>query len=307
MPPPGSITSAGFDMNGAIAGGQIGYNWQSSNWVFGLEADAAVVGREGQSGAINCAATLVGGVCLPGLTFLPAGATGTSLAVDQNLEWFGTVRGRAGMLATPQVLFYATGGLAYGSIKTSGAFAGFNANGVAVAAIGSNSDIRVGWTVGAGIEGKITSNWSAKLEYLYMDFDSFSAATLHARAGQPDQRQCGFALPRPHPARRHELHLRRPGDREVLISALSSSRQIKAPASSGAFLLCRREKGCGRCDRRRLRTVGRKRFALAREPLQYGTLLEHDPEKLGTGFPKGSCSNKKDGADDGSKRRHHAP
>ena len=37
--PPGSILGAGFDMNGAIAGGQIGYNWQTSNWVFGLEAD----------------------------------------------------------------------------------------------------------------------------------------------------------------------------------------------------------------------------------------------------------------------------
>ena len=40
VPAAGSIIGAGYDMNGAIAGGQIGYNWQSSNWVFGLEADA---------------------------------------------------------------------------------------------------------------------------------------------------------------------------------------------------------------------------------------------------------------------------
>ena len=105
--------------------------------------------------------------------------TGTSLTVDQHLEWFGTVRGRVGVLATPRVLFYATGGLAYGSIKTTGAI-GVTRNGVAVALVGSNSDVRFGWTVGAGVEGKITSNWSAKLEYLYMDFDRLPRRDLHA-------------------------------------------------------------------------------------------------------------------------------
>jgi outer membrane immunogenic protein len=178
-PPPGSITSAGYDMDGAIAGGQIGYNWQSNNWVFGLEADAQWSDEKGRA-AYLCAATVVpaAGVCLPGLTFLPPGVTGTALTLDQHLEWFGTVRGRVGVLATPRVLFYATGGLAYGSIKTTGALAGFNGNGVAVASIGSSSDVRFGWTVGAGIEGKLDHNWSAKLEYLYMDFDTFRAGTF---------------------------------------------------------------------------------------------------------------------------------
>lgn len=178
--PPGSVSSGGFDMNGAIAGGQIGYNWQSSNWVFGLEADAQWSGEKG-SNRYNCASTVIpaGGVCLPGLTFLPAGATGTALTVDQSLEWFGTVRGRAGVLVTPKVLFYGTGGLAYGSIKTTGTLAGNNgANGLAVASVGSNSDVRVGWTVGAGVEGKITTNWSAKLEYLYMDLQSYRSGTF---------------------------------------------------------------------------------------------------------------------------------
>ena len=84
MPPAGSITSAGYDMNGAIAGGQIGYNWQSSNWVWGLEADAQWSDEKGRA-AYLCAATVVpaAGVCLPGLTFLPPGVTGTGLALDQ--------------------------------------------------------------------------------------------------------------------------------------------------------------------------------------------------------------------------------
>jgi len=177
VPPAGSILGSSFDMNGGIAGGQLGYNWQTSNWVWGLEADLQWSGERGSS-AYRCAATGVGGVCFPGLTFLPAGATGTNVALDQSLEWFGTVRGRAGLLATPQVLLYGTGGLAYGSIKTSAALSGFNPNGTAVASFGSNTETRVGWTVGAGVEGMITRNWTAKLEYLYMDLGRHNAGTF---------------------------------------------------------------------------------------------------------------------------------
>jgi outer membrane immunogenic protein len=177
--PPGSIISNGFDVNGGIAGGQAGYNWQTSNWVLGLEADIQWSGERGRA-FFNCAATATGGPCLPGLTFLPPGALGTSLALEQKLEWFGTVRGRAGFLATPRVLLYGTGGLAYGSLKTTGTLAGFNPNGAAIAVVGSNSDTRVGWTLGAGAEAMITANWTAKLEYLYIDLgrSNFTALTL---------------------------------------------------------------------------------------------------------------------------------
>ena len=68
--------------------------------------------------------------------------------------------------------------------------------GIAVASIASNSDMRFGWTVGAGIEGKITNNWSAKLEYLYMDFDTFRAGTFTLAPGSLDQRKRGHALHR---------------------------------------------------------------------------------------------------------------
>jgi outer membrane immunogenic protein len=70
--PPGSITNARFDMNGGVAGGQAGYNWQVGNFVWGLEADIQWSGERGRA-AFNCAATIAGGACLPGLTFLPAG------------------------------------------------------------------------------------------------------------------------------------------------------------------------------------------------------------------------------------------
>lgn len=111
-----------------------------------------------------------------GLAFLPAGAgAGTTLTIDQKLEWFGTVRGRVGILATPKVLFYGTGGVAFGEIKTTGMMTGFTPAGVAIASTGSTWETRVGWTVGAGVEGKITQNWSAKLKYLSMDLGRFSS------------------------------------------------------------------------------------------------------------------------------------
>ena len=183
VPPPGSVTSSGFDMNGGIAGGQAGYNWQvNTSWVLGLEADIQWSGEKGRA-AYGCAGTLAGGVCLPGLTFLPAGGTGTNLALQDKLEWFGTVRGRAGLLATPKVLLYGTGGLAYGSIKTTATLTGFDPNGGALAFVGSSSNTRVGWTVGAGIEGMITQNWTAKLEYLYMDLGRFNNASFTLAPG----------------------------------------------------------------------------------------------------------------------------
>jgi outer membrane immunogenic protein len=71
-----------------------------------------------------------------------------------------------------------TGGLAYGEIKTTATLAGTTLAGVPVSVTGSAADVRVGWTVGAGIEGMITQNWTAKLAYLYMDLGDYRAGTF---------------------------------------------------------------------------------------------------------------------------------
>ncbi|QWG25916.1 porin family protein [Bradyrhizobium sediminis] len=176
VPPAGSITSAAFDMDGGIAGGQAGYNWQTGSWVWGVEADIQWSGEKGRANYLCSAA--VGGPCTPGLTAPPLSVVGTSLALDQSLEWFGTARLRGGFLVSPRVLLYATGGLAYGSLKTSGTLSGVTANLTPVSVFGSSSETRLGWTVGAGVEGKITQNWSAKLEYLYMDLGRYDSLTL---------------------------------------------------------------------------------------------------------------------------------
>src|SRR6201997_5186108 len=69
--------------------------------------------------------------------------------------WFGTLRGRAGYTIS-NVLFYGTAGLAFGELK--GQTFGLN-----------ESHTTAGWTAGLGAEVGLAPNWSAKIEYLYVD------------------------------------------------------------------------------------------------------------------------------------------
>lgn len=166
--PAGVVLFASSDsanMNGVIGGAQIGYNWQMQNWVWGLEADIQGSDQKG-SRLFTCPV----GVCTPPfgvVAVFPGPAVPVTL--DQKLSWFGTVRGRVGILATPTVLFYATGGLAYGEVKTTETIG-------AAAAVFSSSDTRFGYTVGAGVEGVIGGNWTAKLEYLWVDLGRTSGS-----------------------------------------------------------------------------------------------------------------------------------
>jgi outer membrane immunogenic protein len=168
-------TGGGRDLNGGLFGGQLGYNWQTANWVFGIETDAQWTGQKGST-TVLCAVT----GCFP--TAVAAG-TGVSAGITDKLEWFGTFRGRGGVLVTPSVLLYVTGGLAYGSVKTDLGLAGFTATGIPVAVGGSVSSDKFGWTIGGGIEAMFAGNWSAKLEYLYMDLGSISNSVVLPTAG----------------------------------------------------------------------------------------------------------------------------
>lgn len=173
---PLALNSFRDHMNGVVGGGQIGYNWQANNFVYGLEADIQGSGQKG-SGLFGCAI----GVCTPGAVILVAPGPAITGTLSQKLEWFGTLRARAGLLFVPSTLLYVTGGLAYGEVKSSLTVA----NG-AVANAFSNSSTRAGWTIGAGVESKLSANWSAKLEYLYVDLGSVSntfATTIPALGG----------------------------------------------------------------------------------------------------------------------------
>jgi outer membrane immunogenic protein len=79
--------------------------------------------------------------------------------VSKSLNWFGTVRGRVGVTARPDLLVYASGGFAYGDVTRS----------VTPSWSGGLGSIQTGWTAGAGVEWMFLPNWSAKAEYLYSD------------------------------------------------------------------------------------------------------------------------------------------
>ena len=124
-----------INAGGVLGGGQFGYNYQfSSMFLVGAAADI-----QGTSISSNDGGGWWGG--------------GAGLS----LPWFGTVRGRAGLLIMPTVLLYGTGGFAYGGVHGD--------------LLGGGST-RTGWTAGGGVEWMFMPNWSAKLEYLFVDLDS---------------------------------------------------------------------------------------------------------------------------------------
>lgn len=136
---------------GAIGGGQIGYNWQFGTWVLGLETDIQAANMRDDQ--------FCGALCKLGIT--PSMVT-----LDQRLGWFGTTRARVGLAAGP-ILSYVTGGFAYGGVKTD---ALTNNNGFI--ATGSFSETRTGYSLGSGVEAALGGNWTGKLEYLYVNLGS---------------------------------------------------------------------------------------------------------------------------------------
>ncbi len=166
-----------FDMNGVIGGLQAGYNWQTGPWVLGLEADIQASGEKGSVGFF-CG----GVICSPLQTAIPIAAAPVTASISHHLDWFGTLRLRAGYTVTPRILAYVTGGLAYGHVETDGLLTGFNAFGVATSTGFSDSRWKGGWTIGGGIEAQLTGNWTAKIEYLYMDLGSISNTAVVVNA-----------------------------------------------------------------------------------------------------------------------------
>src|SRR5262249_53711034 len=87
-------------------GGGIGYNWQIENWVFGAETDFNFTDFNDSSHRTGDIAGI--------------GTFDSDLSLKAN--WFGTLRGRLGF-AADNVLFYGTGGLAYGDVEAQGRIA----------------------------------------------------------------------------------------------------------------------------------------------------------------------------------------
>src|SRR5262249_28584483 len=135
-------------LKGAIGGVQVGYNWQTGPLVVGVETDFQGSSLKGS----------ISTPCIAGTCGVPLNGT-----FSQETDWFGTVRGRVGY-AQAGWLLYATGGYAYGRVKTDA-----TATAGPASAQLSTSEMANGWTAGAGVELLLAPRWSVKLEYLYVD------------------------------------------------------------------------------------------------------------------------------------------
>ena len=156
--------------DGVIGGGQIGCNWQyNAVWVLGLETDFQ---GSAEKDTNNFSAFALG--------------EGFNQSIEAKIEWFGTARGRVGYLITPTLMLYGTGGLAYGKTKvTDNVLQNLFGGGVTSTTSLSTSKTRVGWTLGAGVEGALFNwnNWTWKVEYLYVDLGSQSSSGVDSIVG----------------------------------------------------------------------------------------------------------------------------
>jgi outer membrane immunogenic protein len=152
----GDLSSSGF--TGGIQGG---YNWQRGNIVFGGEGDFGALDLSRSASATGV---------------FPVPFLGTAYALTDSLStsWLGTLRGRLGYTVTPDLLLYATGGVAFTDLNVSSRYSD-NAIGPTFpggSGFGHNSEVRTGWVLGGGGEWLLDDCWSITAEYLHLDFGS---------------------------------------------------------------------------------------------------------------------------------------
>lgn len=134
------VTAEGcHNATGALVGGQIGYRWQSSSWVFGLEAQGDWADLKGSS------------VSAPAALF--------PLVNNTKIDAIGLFTGQVGY-AWNNVLWYVKGGAAVTHNKFSGTLAGIT--------LDTANETRWGGTVGTGIEFGFAPNWSVAVEYNHL-------------------------------------------------------------------------------------------------------------------------------------------
>jgi outer membrane immunogenic protein len=156
----GVLTDAGANSGSAsswVAGAQAGYNWQRDWLVYGLEADISGMHLNTQVNTV-----------LQGTIPTPPQPLGSA---SSTIDWYGTVRGRAGWSSGP-LLLYGTAGLAYGRVDLSSSLSN-----APVALSAQTSSERAGWVAGGGIGYLWTPNVVLNLEYQYVDLGSINLAS----------------------------------------------------------------------------------------------------------------------------------
>jgi outer membrane immunogenic protein len=144
------LHDASYHATGFLAGGQLGYNYQISWAVLGVEADASWANLRGSM--FNC---------FPEFVSLLAQSCST------HTDALGTVTGRFGA-AFDRSLLYVKGGFAWAHESNANPCAALIFQ--CVSTLATSTDTRIGWTVGAGFEYAFARNWSVRAEYDFMDF-----------------------------------------------------------------------------------------------------------------------------------------
>jgi outer membrane immunogenic protein len=125
---------------GAIGGGQVGCNYQVSSFLLGIEGDIAASNVKGKSSVTT--------------------DDGVSIIYETKIHWLATLALRGG-LVYDRFLIYGKGGFAFARSD----YKWLNNEPNTFTA----SDTRTGWLVGIGGEYALTNNWTAKVEYNYID------------------------------------------------------------------------------------------------------------------------------------------
>jgi opacity protein-like surface antigen len=153
--------------------------------------------RGGLAGSRLTSATRSGpktAIGFPGCTITCNAFLGTPLSepaaggdvTSVGIRWDASVRARLGYLATPEVLVFATGGLAWQNIRATGLCGDWHTSnycfgpgpgfGQPVPSFVTQSTTRTGWTVGGGVEWRIFGNWLVRGEYRYANFGTWNSA-----------------------------------------------------------------------------------------------------------------------------------
>lgn len=148
-------TSSGF-----VGGGHVGYDMQFDRFVLGGIVDITATDYSESSRVISRTAD-------------------ADYQLESDLDYFATARLRAGYLITPSVLAYATGGFAYGETDTT-----FNTTNTAqISSLSVNTnETDWGYSVGGGMELKVTDNLSFGTEYLYTNLGSTNTSATFTAA-----------------------------------------------------------------------------------------------------------------------------
>ena len=131
---------------GVTVGGHAGYLWQSGCTVWGFELDAAWADLDRTR------------------VYDSSAGTGTALTLTNDLQWYGSLRTRTGLIVD-NLLLYVTGGLAYAKIDNT-----WTINDPAAVQTFAADDSRWGGVLGVGAEWAFNANWSVRTEFLYYIF-----------------------------------------------------------------------------------------------------------------------------------------